>query len=84
VTFAGAAAPLELRPAPVREGECAPLAPRDAVVAAGAASALPLSRAPRDGGRLVQCWNQSLGRWPAWDIFKPLYLAQIELVFHDS
>jgi len=21
---------------------------------------------------------------PAWDIFKPLYLAQIELVFHDS
>jgi len=24
------------------------------------------------------------GRRPAWDIFKPLYLAQIELVFHDS
>jgi len=31
-----------------------------------------------------QCWNQSLGRRPAWDIFNPLYLAQIELVFHDS
>jgi suppressor of G2 allele of SKP1 len=24
------------------------------------------------------------GRRPAWDIFKPLYLAEIELVFHDS
>jgi len=24
------------------------------------------------------------GRRPAWDIFKPLYLAQIEVVFHDS
>jgi hypothetical protein len=24
------------------------------------------------------------GRRPAWDIFKPLYLAQIELVFYDS
>ena len=24
------------------------------------------------------------GRRPAWDIFKPLYLAQFELVFHDS
>jgi len=33
---------------------------------------------------LVQCWNQSLGRRPAWDIFELLCLAQIELVFHDS
>ena len=28
----------------------------------------------------------AINHWsrPAWDIFKPLYLAQIELVFHDS
>ena len=33
-------------------------------------------------------WGSALesitGRRPAWDTFKPLYLAQIELVFHDS
>ena len=28
--------------------------------------------------------ESSTGRRPAWNIFKPLYLAQIELVFHDS
>ena len=38
----------------------------------------------RPGNRYAQCWNQSRSRRPAWDIFKPLYLAQIELVFHDS
>jgi len=31
-----------------------------------------------------QCWNQSLGRRPARDIFELLRLAHIELVFHDS
>ena len=28
--------------------------------------------------------ESTTGRRPAWDIFKPLYLAQIELVFYDS
>ena len=33
---------------------------------------------------LVSALESITGRRPAWDIFKPLYLAQIELVFHDS
>ena len=34
--------------------------------------------------RLRAVLESITGRRPAWDIFKPLYLAQIGLVFHDS
>ena len=34
------------------------------------------------GWRRTAVLESTTGRRPAWDIFKPLYLAQIELVFH--
>ena len=39
-----------------------------------------------DGGRGEAMPSVGINHWsgPAWDIFKPLYLAQIELDFHYS
>ena len=40
----------------------------------------------RHGWLVEVLLSVGINHWsrPAWDIFKPLYLAQIELVFHDS
>ena len=42
------------------------------------------ARADAAAGGPVAVLESITGRRPAWDIFKPLYLAEIELVFHDS
>ena len=46
--------------------------------------ALRVAAPARDVPRWRPVLESITGRRPAWDIFKSLYLAQIELVFHDS